>query len=110
MELEAEALESVGLRVDVVTDVDTVTVALAGVEEPAEEDDVAPPAGPTATAYKVPSVATRTDRISSNGLSSSTNPSPVDEMRKTRPGDPVPAIRFPSWSSTRESTCVVLVS
>ena len=110
MELEAGALESVVLRADVVTDVDTVTVALAGVEEPAEEDDVAPPAGPTATAYKAPSVAMRTDRTSSNGLSSSTNPSPVEEMRNTRPGDPVPAIRFSPWSSARESTWAVLVS
>ena len=43
-ELEAADVESVGLRADVVTDVDTVTVELAGAEEPADEDDVAPAA------------------------------------------------------------------
>ena len=44
MELEAVDVESVVLRTDVVTDVDTVTVALSGAEEPVDEDDVAPAA------------------------------------------------------------------
>ena len=103
-------LESAVLRVDDVTEVDTVTVAFAGVDETTEGGELVPLFWLTATAYRVPSVAMRTERISSNALSRSTNPSPVEEMRNTRPGAPVPAIRFSSWSSARESTWVVLVS
>ena len=110
MALEVAELESLVLTVDDVTEVDTVTVAVAGADETAAEDEVVPLFWLTATAYRVPSVAMRTDRISSNGLSSNTNPSPAEEIRNTRPGAPVPAIRFSSSSSAKESTWVVLVS
>ncbi len=52
--------------------------------------------------------AMRTRWISRNGESSSTNAFPFLSMRKTRPGDSVPAIRSPPGVKASDTTFVTL--